>query len=230
MRNLIYTLTIGEYLSKIKSRKPQLVHPFPRVRLKPDIPTCCRKILLRESVMTKICLLTLSCLLLVGCSTSTTTPFPPESLVFADLDGNRYSVAQLRSRGVLIHYWATWCATCVAEIQNFDILAPRLKKVGIELLLIAVSDSTDNVKEFGLLGRSRLPFYVDLNNSHRDALGLRGLPVTVLMSRTGDLIPFEDPIYRNKVTKLHGARDWQRPGIEKLFESAIQRYEHSSHH
>lgn len=186
--------------------------------------------LLRKLVLAKFYLIGLSCVLLVGCSPNISAPVPPENLVFADLNGNRYSVAQLRSRGVLIHYWATWCATCVAEIQNFDTLAPRLKKVGIELLLIAVSDTPDNVRDFRHLGRSTLPFYTDLQSSHRNALELRGLPVTVLMSRTGDLIPFEDPVYRNKVTKLRGARDWQRPGIEKIFESAIQGYEHSNPH
>ncbi len=185
---------------------------------------------MKYTVLENIYLLTFSYLLLAGCSTSISAPVPPENLVFADLNGNRYSVAQLKSRAVVIHYWATWCATCVAEIQNFDTLAPRLKKVGIELLLIVVSDSPDNVRDFRHLGRSRLPFYTDLQNSHRNALELRGLPVTVLMSRTGDLIPFEDPAYRNKVTKLRGVRDWQMPGIEKIFESAIQRYEHASHH
>lgn len=175
----------------------------------------------------KLYLLALSFLLLAGCSTGTSAHIPAESLEFADLNGNRHTVAQLRSRAALIHYWATWCATCVAEIQNFDTLAPRLKKSGIEIFLIAVGDSPDNVRDFRHVGRSSLPFYIDLNNSHRNALDLRGLPVTVLMGRTGELIPFEDPAYRNKVTKLRGARDWQMPGTEKIFEAAIQRYEQS---
>jgi hypothetical protein len=124
-----------------------------------------------------------------------------------------------------VHYWATWCATCVAEIHKFDTLAPRLKKEDIEFLLIAVNDSRDSLLEFQQLGRTHLPFFVDVKDAHQTELGLRGLPVTVLLTRTGDIIPFEDPEYHNRVTKLRGSRKWLMPGVEQIFARAVEGYE-----
>jgi thioredoxin-like negative regulator of GroEL len=43
-------------------------------------------------------------------------------LSVVDLEGKRWTIADLRTRIVLIDFWATWCAPCLAEI-------PTLKRV-----------------------------------------------------------------------------------------------------
>ena len=55
-------------------------------------------------------------------------------------DGTEISLAKLRGRVVLVNFWATWCDTCVVEMQSLDRLASQLKDKPFTLLAVSVDD------------------------------------------------------------------------------------------
>jgi peroxiredoxin len=126
-------------------------------------------------------------------------PTVPEAR-FVALSGNSFSTADLRGRVVLVNFWATSCATCVAEmpkmVETWRKFAPR----GYDMVAVAMRyDHPNAVAQFA---HSRaLPFRValDTDGSIAQAFGnVSVTPTTYLLDRSGRI-----------VAKYVGEPDWQ---------------------
>ena len=62
------------------------------------------------------------------------------SLSFRDPDGNAVPMAALRGRPLLLNFWATWCAPCVAEFPDLVSLSRRLGNRDFEFVTISMDD------------------------------------------------------------------------------------------
>jgi peroxiredoxin len=119
---------------------------------------------------------------------------------FVALAGGSFSTADLRGRVVLVNFWATSCATCVAEmpkmVETWRKYAPR----GYEMVAVAMSyDHPNAVAEFA---RQRaLPFRVALDGTGAVARAFGNVsvtPTTYLLDRSGRI-----------VAKYVGEPDWR---------------------
>lgn len=131
------------------------------------------------------------------------TPQAPAapSVSFADADGNSKNVADFRGKLVVVNFWATWCAPCVAEMQSLDQLAALMPQ---DIVVVALSQdrggkaavapfySRQNIKN--------LPIYLDPRGVTRRALGISALPTTVIYDHGGQ-----------EVGRLLGTAAWDSP-------------------
>ncbi|HEY6558495.1 MAG TPA: redoxin domain-containing protein [Polyangiaceae bacterium] len=69
------------------------------------------------------------------------TDGPAPSLRGVTLDGRELSLAQLRGKSVLLHFWATWCGVCNLEHGSLNALHARLPENTV--LVSVVADGTD---------------------------------------------------------------------------------------
>jgi thiol-disulfide isomerase/thioredoxin len=60
-----------------------------------------------------------------------------DAIDVVDLEGKRWTAADLRGRVVLVDFWATWCAPCVAQIPELKRLRDRFGS-GFEVLAISL--------------------------------------------------------------------------------------------
>lgn len=106
---------------------------------------------------------------------------------FTTLDGGRIALAGLRGRVVLVNFWATTCAICVAEMPSLAGLHRRLAPRGLSTVAVAMPyDRPDFVLHYAR--RSALPFPVALDptGAVTQALGpVRGTPTLVVVDRAG---------------------------------------------
>lgn len=141
---------------------------------------------------------------------------PLTSLV--SLDGKDYHLDKLEGNVLLIHFWATWCSSCVEEIKALNQFQKLLRKDKIIVLPISEDfKGAEVVKKFyNTFNLGYLPAFIDKNNQWFRAMKVNSLPATFVVDMQG----------RN-VAMLAGGVDWlNQKSIDRIktFISSKQEY------
>lgn len=106
-----------------------------------------------------------------------------------DIAGARWTLAEMRGRVVLIDFWATWCAPCLADLPELKAVRQRHTRSDFEILGISV-DVTSRRTFVSWLNRHR----IDWPQVHEPGgysgktvrqFGIDRLPATMLIDRDG---------------------------------------------
>jgi uncharacterized protein (TIGR03435 family) len=121
-------------------------------------------------------------------------PAPPlsvERLLNAP-DGASAEWAHLKGKVVVVEFWATWCAPCIASIPHLNDLAEQYR--GEDVVFISLTDEPLATVE-SFLKRKPIKGWVALDTDRRagDAYGVTGIPCTFLIGRTGKILGETDP-------------------------------------
>lgn len=104
---------------------------------------------------------------------------------FVDDHGQRLSLGTFRGRYVLLNLWATWCAPCVRELPALAKLHEALPG----LTIIAVSEGRETAPQTAAFlkahGAGALHTYLDPDHAFLEALGVFGLPLSVVVDPAG---------------------------------------------
>lgn len=137
---------------------------------------------------------------------------PAIALVAAE-DGAALTLADLRGKTVLLHFWATWCKPCKEELPALDSLSDEFDAARFALVLVAI-DSNATPAEVLAFARNlgvRLPVYVAGSGGISDSFWGWGLPVSYLIDGQGQFIG-----------RLRGPRPWRESALRAAL-AALQR-------
>ena len=81
-----------------------------------------------------------------GCWIADGNPAPALSL--RDAEGREVNIGALKGRIVIVNFWATWCAPCVAEMPSLQALAKRLGSTKTTVLGVNYHESAQKIREF----------------------------------------------------------------------------------
>lgn len=139
-------------------------------------------------------------------------PAPLPDVPFVDADGRPRALADFKGKGVVLNFWATWCVPCVAEMPALDRLRARLAGRGIEVLALSSDRGGAPVVQafFAQHGIGHLPVALDQGLRAARALGVQGLPTTVLIDGAG----------RDR-GRLVGAAEWDSEDAVALVEDCL---------
>ena len=108
---------------------------------------------------------------------------------FFNAEKEKITVSSLKGRGVVMNFWATWCAPCVREMPALNNLAAALQGSGVEV--IAISEDRKPLKKvppfYEANDLNNLELYYDEKGKLSRKLGVEGLPTTVLLGADGEI-------------------------------------------
>ena len=74
---------------------------------------------------------------------------PAPDFTLHSLEGERYTLSELRGKVVMLNFWATWCAPCRKEIPDLSRIYTAYKDKGLIILGISWDDlSQDKIRRF----------------------------------------------------------------------------------
>ena len=109
---------------------------------------------------------------------------PPMTHAIIDENDTSFTLLTLRGRPLLINFWASWCAPCIAEMPSLQKAAEQLRPDGIDILLISV-DRGGRQKAVPVLqskGVVAPRFGFDPKAALSREMGVAGLPTSFLLS------------------------------------------------
>jgi len=68
------------------------------------------------------------------------------SIVAPLLDGSTFSTEHVKGRVLLVNFWATWCAPCVAEMPEIEAYYRANRERGLDVLALSVDELADEAK------------------------------------------------------------------------------------
>ncbi len=139
-------------------------------------------------------------------------PERPDPVQFVDGEGENRSFEDWRGKVVLVNLWATWCGPCRHEMPALDRLQAELGSNDFEVLAVSLDRSgLELPKEFYEENKiEHLGLYNDASARTGVALGVFGMPTTVLLNRDGELLG-----------RLVGPAEWDAPEAVALMKAAI---------
>lgn len=116
-----------------------------------------------------------------------------------DADGSERRLTEATGKGLIVNFWATWCAPCVKEMPALDRLSAAVAGDGIVVLpLSADREGAPVVEKFYEVNKlTNLPVAIDRMGRIARALGVVGLPTTVLFDDGG-----------REVGRIVGVAEW----------------------
>lgn len=137
---------------------------------------------------------------------------PVPRLAVTTLEGEAWDIADARGRWVVVNFWATWCAPCLAEMPELSALDAM--RAHVDVIGLAYEDTTvDALRDFlrdrpvvypvALVGMTPPPGFATP----------RGLPMTYLVGPDGATVRrFLGPVTAAEIETAIAAAGGRAPG------------------
>ncbi len=139
-------------------------------------------------------------------------PIEPPPIAFTDEAGEELILADYRGTPVAVHFWATWCFPCRAEMPTMDALQ---RELGDDLVILPLSLDRDGAplvrNYYNDHDLVTLPVMIDEKMAAGRALRVHGIPATVFINAEGA-----------EVARVLGDRDWSDPDVIALVRRIVE--------
>jgi len=114
-----------------------------------------------------------------------------------DDKGEVYTLSEAyKGQPVIVHFWASWCPPCVAEMP--EMAAWLNEHPNVKVLPVSLDNNLETAQQFLQQNQIAMPALLT-DNSQSGHMGVRGLPTTILIDQDGKVI-----------TGRIGMQDWQQ--------------------
>jgi peroxiredoxin len=130
-----------------------------------------------------------------------------------DLSGKTIKLSGLKGSVVLLNFWSTLCAPCIAEMPSLNRLTAALKDDGLTILTVAIDSSDKPVREF--IAKNKITLTVLLDREKEvffDQYAAPTLPAAYLIDRHGTI-----------VETFSGPQEWDSPAMKQRILNVIHK-------
>lgn len=179
-----------------------------------------------RSALTPLLLIVVAAAFLFGaCSDSRRGIYPGEiapDVAGVDLVGQPLALHQVAGKVVLVNFWATWCAPCMAELPALEELYKSLRGQGFTIVGVAVDDTLENIKDAVQRNGITYPVLLDEQGKSKRLFELKGFPESFVLDSKKQVMIITDPGDGAPVTKIIGPRQWSQNRAVQMFQGLLQ--------
>jgi cytochrome c biogenesis protein CcmG/thiol:disulfide interchange protein DsbE len=107
---------------------------------------------------------------------------------FTTFDGETISLSELRGKGVVVNFWASWCDPCRNEAPILEAAWQREQENGIVFIGLDYLDQEPAAKAFLAEYGVSYPNGPDLQSSAARRFGITGVPETYFIAPDGKIV------------------------------------------
>lgn len=155
------------------------------------------------------------------------------SFVLDDVNGRKFDLGpHLKKDVVLVNFFATWCAPCMAELPVLQSLHEKYADQGLQIVVISVDDAKSKAKVKPLVREQGLTFPVLLDTKSAVTpiyLPKKTVPYTVIIDRAGNIVsekrgyqPGEEVELEKKLQALLAAKSGATSGEPSAADKTIE--------
>ena len=142
---------------------------------------------------------------------SPAAPSRLQDLTFNDADGRLQDMAAFKGKVVVLNLWATWCAPCVVEMPTLAALQRAYPEDRVLVVPVSMDPERKLADARNFIGVNEpLPLFHDPKFALPTALGVKGMPATVIYDRKG-----------REVGRVMGEATWDGPEARALIDYAL---------
>lgn len=131
-----------------------------------------------------------------------------------DISGKNHTLEDYRGEVVLLHFWATWCRTCLTEIPALEHIQRMYKKRGLKIVSILVDEKLPQESLQAVKLKTKISFEVlfDSNGSVAESYDSFAVPETFFIDREGKVLK-----------RISGGVDWNGMPYLSYIEDILKR-------
>ncbi len=132
--------------------------------------------------------------------------------VFFDPSGKEHRLTDLKGKGIILNFWATWCKPCISEMPQLNRLKGLLNPENIRVLAISQDrQGAPIVKNFLQTNKLyNLEAFIDKGGKLIRALKAKGLPTTILFNKENQ-----------EIGRVLGIAEWDTPEAVAFIEKCL---------
>jgi peroxiredoxin len=127
---------------------------------------------------------------------------------FPSSNGPSTSLVDYRGNVIMLHFFASWCRDCAAEMASLKNLDASFDGALFEIVAIATDDTPEDAAAFTARHGLKFPVLVDTKGELKHYFSVSDLPTTIFLDKNGTPIRFRDPQTGRITAKIEGTRRW----------------------
>jgi thiol-disulfide isomerase/thioredoxin len=139
------------------------------------------------------------------------------NIIGSTLTGEPFALDDIQAKFLVVNFWASWCAPCLAEMPELERLHQSIKEHGGTVVGVAVDDTPGNIAGIVAQYGITFPVLLDGQGSSKRLYEIKGLPETYVLDQEHRVVVIADPEGSAPVTRIVGPRRWsEAPVIKQL--------------